>query len=162
MAGGVCVVGGMCGEGMHGRGRACVAGEMATAAGGAHPTRIHSCSQINSKPWFCFVFFFFDRLRRMIRTRHRSGGSGSTRPLRGSTSVRTAGEGAPNPACCRNTSGRIRASGRTLASPADSLSKPRATCVRKPDSFIPDGTKTGTRTGANKLYQSVRKLSYCT
>ena len=35
--GGVCVAGGM-----HGR-VACVAGETATAAGGTHPTGMHSC-----------------------------------------------------------------------------------------------------------------------
>ena len=58
---GACMVGGMHGGGMHGRGHAwwghswqgdmhgrggaCVAGEMATAAGGMHPTGIRSCSK---------------------------------------------------------------------------------------------------------------------
>ena len=41
---GVCVVGGMCGGGIRGRGRqTCVAGETATAVGGLHPTGMHSC-----------------------------------------------------------------------------------------------------------------------
>ena len=57
------MVGGMCGRGgmhdsrwgMHGRGGvcgggACVAGEMATAADGTHPTGMHSCT---------LVFFLF-------------------------------------------------------------------------------------------------------
>ena len=48
MARGVCVVVGTCvARGMHGRGHAwqgaCVAGEMATEAGGTHPTGMHSC-----------------------------------------------------------------------------------------------------------------------
>ena len=49
MAGGVCgkgacMAGGMCGGGMHGGGGgACVAGEMATAVDGTHPTGMHSC-----------------------------------------------------------------------------------------------------------------------
>ena len=38
-------VGGMHGGGVRGR-EACVAGEMATAAGGTHPTGMHSCSLI--------------------------------------------------------------------------------------------------------------------
>ena len=43
------MAGGVCGGGMHGRGGmpggggACVAGEMATAADGMHPTEMHSC-----------------------------------------------------------------------------------------------------------------------
>ena len=43
------MAGGVCGGGMHGKwgawqGRgACMAGEMATAAGGTHPNGIHSC-----------------------------------------------------------------------------------------------------------------------
>ena len=37
MAGGVCMAGGMCVRGV------CVAGEKATAAGGMHPTGMHSC-----------------------------------------------------------------------------------------------------------------------
>ena len=48
---GMCMVGGACmAGGMRGRGHAwqdgmgtCVAGETATAAGGTHPTGIHSC-----------------------------------------------------------------------------------------------------------------------
>ena len=45
---------GMCmARGVHGRGRhvwqgACMAGEMATAAGGMHPTGMHSCSRLVS------------------------------------------------------------------------------------------------------------------
>ena len=39
---GACVAGAYVAGGMHGRG-ACVAGEMATAADGTHPTRMHSC-----------------------------------------------------------------------------------------------------------------------
>ena len=43
--------GDMCGGGMHGRGacmarEACMAGETATAAGGTHPTGMHSCLKI--------------------------------------------------------------------------------------------------------------------
>ena len=99
-------------------------------------------------------FVFFHRPRRTIRTHHRSGGSGNTRPPRGSISVRTAGEGVPSPACCRNTSGRTRTtSGRTPVSPVDSPSKPRATCVRKPDSSIRDGTETGIGTGNKWVVQ---------
>ena len=50
-------VGGMCGGGMHGRG-ACVAGETATAAGGTHPTRIHSClyNEFLSAMWWSFTY----------------------------------------------------------------------------------------------------------
>ena len=41
---GACMAGGMRGRGgMHGRGT-CVAGELATAAGGTHPSGMHSCS----------------------------------------------------------------------------------------------------------------------
>ena len=39
--------GGMCGVGVHGRG-GMRAGEMATEAGGTHPTGIHSCLVLNS------------------------------------------------------------------------------------------------------------------
>ena len=60
---GACVVkGGMCGGGMHGKGElcvaggrgACMAGEMATAADGMHPTGIRSYSIIN---------YYVDRLQ---------------------------------------------------------------------------------------------------
>ena len=44
MAGGMCGRGSMAG-GVHGRGM-CMAGEMATAADGTHPTGMHSCSLI--------------------------------------------------------------------------------------------------------------------
>ena len=40
----VCVAGGMCGRG------ACLAGEMATAADGTHPTGMHSCYTIYLSP----------------------------------------------------------------------------------------------------------------
>ena len=43
MAGGACMAG-ACMVGGVGGGGACVAGEMATAADGMHPTGIHSCS----------------------------------------------------------------------------------------------------------------------
>ena len=55
MGGGGCGVGGIgCSwqggctwqGGVHGRG-ACVAGEMATAAGDTHPTGMHSCCELN-------------------------------------------------------------------------------------------------------------------
>ena len=50
---GVCMVGGMHGRGMHGKGAcmarghawwgSCMAGETVTAAGSTHPTGMHSC-----------------------------------------------------------------------------------------------------------------------
>ena len=40
---GVCMVGGVHGEGHVWWGRGCVAGEMANAVGGMHPTGMHSC-----------------------------------------------------------------------------------------------------------------------
>ena len=41
---GVCMAGGMCGRGVCVvGGKACAAGEMATAADGTHPTGMHSC-----------------------------------------------------------------------------------------------------------------------
>ena len=39
---GACVVGGMCGRGMHGMGG--LAGEIVTAADGAHLTEMYSCN----------------------------------------------------------------------------------------------------------------------
>ena len=46
--GGMCVAEG----GMHGkRGGACLVGEAATAAGGTHPTGMHSCIELNSSNW---------------------------------------------------------------------------------------------------------------
>ena len=48
----VCMVGGgMHGRGVHGRRGACVAGKMAIAAGGAHPTAMHSCITIEQVYW---------------------------------------------------------------------------------------------------------------
>ena len=49
-AGGACVPGGACVAGR----RACMAGEMATAAGGTHPTGMHSC--------FCLLSYFITEL----------------------------------------------------------------------------------------------------
>ena len=53
MVGGACVVGGACMAGghawqggMHGRG-ACMAGKTAIAAGGTHPTGMHSCTDLS-------------------------------------------------------------------------------------------------------------------
>ena len=40
---GVCIVGGMHGRGVCMVGEPCAAGETATAAGGTHPTGMHSC-----------------------------------------------------------------------------------------------------------------------
>ena len=39
------VVKGVCGEGGHGRGGACMAGKTVTAADGTHPTVMYSCSR---------------------------------------------------------------------------------------------------------------------
>ena len=66
---GACMAGGMHGKGayvarracvagvMFGRGEACVAGEMATAADGTHPTGMHSCI---SSPLVLFLQYSSD------------------------------------------------------------------------------------------------------
>ena len=45
------MAGRMRGGGMHGGGGACVARKTAIAAGGTHPTGIHSCYDLLTKLW---------------------------------------------------------------------------------------------------------------
>ena len=57
---GACMVGGVClfqGGGMHGWVGGCLAGEMATAADGTHPTAMHSCLSCSYKSTDAYALF---------------------------------------------------------------------------------------------------------
>ena len=65
MAGGACMVGGVCVAGGHAwqRGGACVAGDTATAVGGTHPTGMHSCLSL------LFRFNLTNKLKKKERSK---------------------------------------------------------------------------------------------